>query len=268
MTDTQLQEEPVRRKLRRDPVARAMQAIEYLAASSGTGQVLGVRELGRHLGVSPSSAQRLIAALIDSEALEKHENGTGYVFTRHFMNVAQQIADSRSYTEAVCEVLDELASKSTETALFGEYDYRLGMMMFTEMVESHHDVRFVARLNEWIPVYVGASGVAVMAFLPEREFARAMSQAEQMVAERSGPWTTMAELERALRTVRRTGYALTRGHRVRGAVGIFAPVRGQGERVIGSMGLNVPEQRAQSEELPKFAELVKAAAVAVEERLQ
>jgi DNA-binding IclR family transcriptional regulator len=49
------------------------------------------------------------------------------------------------------------------------------------------------------------SGVAVMAFLPEREFARAMSQAEQMVAQRSGPWTTMAELERALRAVRRTG---------------------------------------------------------------
>ena len=63
-----------------------------------------------------------------------------------------------------------------------------------------------------------------------------------------------------------SGFAQTTGQRAQGAVGIFAPVHEAG-KVVGSIGLDIPEQRFQRARLPQLAKLVIAASEALGARL-
>src|SRR5262249_32013102 len=55
--------------------------------------------------------------------------------------------------------------------------------------------------------------------------------------------TDASELARAVARIRQQGYAITRGERTPGAVGIAAPILGPGANCIGSIGITLPEQR-------------------------
>jgi DNA-binding IclR family transcriptional regulator len=257
-------EVPQGQMARRDPIARAVQAIEFIA--SGSNNSAGVRELARHLDISPSSAQGLLVSLARARVIEKDIDDGGYVFTRKFASLAKEIGKSKGCAEIARESLARLARESSETALLGEYDYQSGLMMFTEMVESVEPVRFVASLHEWMPVHIGASGFAIMAFLAPAQRDRALASARAAMARGPLPWQTMQELNEVLAAVQQAGYAVTVGQRARDAVGIFVPIF-ENRKVIGDIGLNVPLQRFENDQLKDLVVLVRDAARSVEEKL-
>lgn len=253
--------------LRRDPVFKAFQTIDYLATELTSDRVLRIRALARHLGVSPSSALRLIANMEEAGVLEKDRSGTGYIFTPFFVRIARRIGDSRTYMKVVHEALVELSRSTQETALFAEYDPVSGMMSFTQMVESIQPVRFVARLHDRMPVFIGASGLAVMTFLAGEEWDRAIEEAAQSIAASNSPWKDLEELKNAVAAARSSGYAMTSGHRVRDAMGIFAPVRDVRGEGMGTVGLIVPTQRFRKDVLAGLAASVMSASEDIERLL-
>ena len=68
------------------------------------------------------------------------------------------------------------------------------------------------------------------------------------------------ELEEEMARVRERGYAITTGQRIYGAVGIAAPIFGMGHRVLGDIGITVPEQRFHPDSEQRYSVLVKRAA--------
>jgi DNA-binding IclR family transcriptional regulator len=71
------------------------------------------------------------------------------------------------------------------------------------------------------------------------------------------------ELRRQLDEVRKRGYAVTRGERVLGGVGIAAPVLAGDGRLLGVIGVGLPAQRYRASDEPRLAKRVIAAADAV-----
>jgi DNA-binding IclR family transcriptional regulator len=129
-------------------------------------------------------------------------------------------------------------------------------MMFGSMLESSHPVRYVIPLNEWVPVYTSASGMAIMAYLPR-------SQREQIIGRtKLAPLTPRGItdptlLEEELARIRSQGYSCTHGQRTLGAVGVAAPIfRGHDAQVIGDLLLTIPEQRFDESRVPEFASMV------------
>jgi DNA-binding IclR family transcriptional regulator len=255
----------VGRVIRREPISRAIRAIEYL--SEHPKKTFGVRELARYLHVSPSSAQRLVATMVEIGVLENARAGEGYGFSRDFVRTAKKIIGSAGYASVAADALTDLASASKETALFGEYDYRMGQMMFTDMAESEHPVRFVARLHEWLPVYVGASGLAILSFLPEHDRDRVMVMAERAIMAEKTPWKSVADVEAAMFACQESRYAISTGQRIPGAIGIFVPIFDQ-DRVVADIGLNIPEQRFRQNDMPAILRYIRHAAQMVQDRLE
>jgi DNA-binding IclR family transcriptional regulator len=74
-------------------------------------------------------------------------------------------------------------------------------------------------------------------------------------------------LAQALARIRQQGYAITRGERTPGAVGIAAPISGASGACIGSVGITLPEQRFRAEDERQQSEHVRAAARAISQQL-
>jgi DNA-binding IclR family transcriptional regulator len=139
-------------------------------------------------------------------------------------------------------------------------------MMFVTFIDSSHPLRYVVPTNEWIPVHAGASGLAVMAFLPEGE-RRAIVERRGLPRITEATITDPHVLEDELGRVRRRGYAFSRGQRTKGAVAIAAPIWGPNGRILGELNLSVPEPRFDESMTPAFAKLVITHAQRITENL-
>ena len=75
--------------------------------------------------------------------------------------------------------------------------------------------------------------------------------------------TDPAVMETVLAGVRSAGYALTKGQRIEGAVGLAAPIYGPGGILLGSLGISIPEQRYTDGMEQQFASPLMATALEI-----
>jgi IclR family acetate operon transcriptional repressor len=138
--------------------------------------------------------------------------------------------------------------------------------MFVTCIDSSHPLRYVVPINVWIPVYAGASGLAIMAFLSKDE-RQAIMEKTGLVPVTTRTITNPAALERELARVRARGYALSRGQRTEGAVAIAAPIWSPGGPILGELNLSIPDSRFDETMESSSAQLVIAHAKRIMEKL-
>jgi DNA-binding IclR family transcriptional regulator len=158
---------------------------------------------------------------------------------------------------AALPILKQLVDECNETAILGLYDSTRQQMVFAASVESPHPLRYVLEFNQWMPLHVGASGLAILAFLPVEE--------RGQIIRRAG--VDADGLTAQIESIRSKGYAYTRGQRIPGAVGIAAPIRESRRGVIGDLVVTIPDQRFDPQREPELASLVMKFADQVSERL-
>ena len=197
---------------RRQPLARGIELLTYMIESPQDSH--GVRELAGRLGVSPSTAHRLITDLEKLGLVRRAENGQSYRLGLEFLRLAWLTTGRYPSQELALGVLQDLVAQTGESAFSSLYDGQRQQMMFTSTVESSHPLRYSLPLQQWMPLHGGASGLAILAFLPE-EVQREV--ANKPLAQLTPHTVTDPEalLER-LAQVRRDGYAITRGERIDG----------------------------------------------------
>lgn len=242
----------------RDPIAKAMGALTWMVQDSA--QDVGVRELAAGVGVSPSSAHRLLSALVEVGFVSKNPETARYSLGLEFLRLCHAATARLPITQLALPHLTDLADACSETALLGIYDRERGQVMFTATVDAPHPLRYIIELNTWLPLHAGASGLAIMAFLPEAEADAIITATGGMAEVTPETLTDPVALEQMLVQVRKRGYAITHGQRIRGAVGIAAPfLSGRGE-VLGDVVVTIPEQRFDPAREKNVSELVVACA--------
>lgn len=239
---------------RRNPIAALSRVLAALAESPQDS--LGVRELARLLDAPPSSVQRTLAAaqdvsLVSANAADRWELGW------ELHRIASLATRKTPYRAAAADILADLAASTGESALLAVYDPRRMARMWVATGQSHHSVRFVPQLYEWLPAHAGAGGLAILAYRPRAErdelYRRGLPRFTDTTI------TTAAELEPVLEQVRQDGYRISRDEVNLGAVGVAAPIKTI-TGVTSSLSLIVPQQRFTTEmerELP--ARVVNAA---------
>lgn len=240
----------------RDPVARAFAVLLWMV--DATGAAWGLREIAAGVAMHPSTLHRVLAHLQEGGFIQQDPETGRYSLGLGFLRLAWKAADHHSVREAALPGLKELVETTGETALLALYDPSRQEMMLAATVDSPHPIRHIRQIAEWLPITAGATGLAILAFLPE-EGQRAIL-ARPLPAITPQTITDRATLAQALIQIRQQGYALTHGERTPGAAGIGAPITGPAGRVIGSVGITLPEQRFRLEDAGQQAEGVIAAA--------
>ncbi len=253
---------------KRDAVAKTLDLLCWLVDNLGEngGRAWGVRELAEQLGFSPATVHRALAGLMRHGFVQQGGSAGKYSIGMEVYRLALKVQPHLSLRNAAMPVMQELVAKCNEAAFLGFYDASRLEMMFVAVINSSHPLRYVVPINEWIPVHAGASGLAVMAFLPEAE-RRAIVERRGLPRITEATITDPDRLEAELAKVRRRGYAFSRGQRTKGAVAIAAPIWGPNGRILGELNLSVPEPRFDEHMTPDYATLVITHAQRITENL-
>lgn len=238
----------------RQPLARGIELLTLIIDSDQ--ETHGVRALAGQLGVSPSTAHRLLVDLEQLGLLSRTQAGT-YQLGLEFLRLAWSTVSKHPLHELSPNILQGLNKQTGETSFFGIYNEQRAEMMFTLTVESDHPLRYVIPLREWLPLHAGASGLAILAFAPEHVL-RAVIEAP-LDAKTDRTLVGKDALMERLQTVQQDGYAITHGERISGAVAIAAPVFGP-TGVIGVVGISLPESRFNASQLDTLTGVVLDAA--------
>jgi len=248
----------------RNPVGRAFRILFWMAPRDDG--PWGVREIAKGVGMSPSTVHRLLGMLEEEGLVRQDDPGGGYQVGTELLRLAWTASGTHPIRSAALPHMQELAAASGETVSFGLYDPVRQQTYVLAVVESDAPVRYVSKLHEWRDLHTGASGRAVMAFLPDDE-RRAVIERTRLAPATEHTITSVDELERVLAGVRERGYAFSQEERRLGGVGIAAPVFGPGGQVVAEIGVSVPTQRFVASDEARLARLVTACAAHITEEL-
>jgi DNA-binding IclR family transcriptional regulator len=241
----------------RNPIAALTRVLGTMAAMDQ--QTVGLRELARMLGTPPSSVQRTLESAEELSLVAS--SGGQWELGWELFRLAS-IVQARHPFQGAAEILDQLSTRTGETALLAVYDARRRERMFTAASQSRQSVRFVPELYSWLPMHAGASALAILAYRPDEERQALYAQGSPPVTST----TTPEAVEAALDEVRRNGYAVTHDGVYLGASGVAAPIATR-SGVTSSVAVIVPKQRFDDAREATIVGHVKAAAESLQRRL-
>jgi DNA-binding IclR family transcriptional regulator len=247
----------------RDPVTRAFAVLLWMADAPGSSW--GLREIAKSVGMPPSTLHRVLAHLQESGLVQQDAETDRYSLGLGFLRLTWKAADRHPVREVALPWMQQLVDATGETALLALYDPVRQEMLLAATIDSPHPIRQMRQVAEWLPVTAGATGRAILAFLPEAE--RRAILARPLVAMTVRTITDPDLLPPVLEQVRRHGYAVSTGERTPGAVGIAAPIYAADGRVVGSVGITLPEQRFGPDDERRQAALVTETARTITENL-
>jgi DNA-binding IclR family transcriptional regulator len=124
-----------------------------------------------------------------------------------------------------------------------------------ERLESPQMVRMVARVGERMPFYAGASGKALLAFLPPEQQKTILKNVplERLTTSTiQDPKVLLHELA----LIQERGYAFSQGERVEGASSVAAPIFNATGKVIGAINISGPSTRFSKQKIQEYAALL------------
>ncbi len=241
----------------RTPALRVLKALTWIVQEKA--QEVGVREMALGLGVSPSTAHRLLSELVRADFVKHNPHNGRYSLSLEFLRLAHLTIAHVSLQQVALTHMRRLTDACNETSLLCVYDSTRQEMMFLAIIESSHPLRYSVDLNKWLPVHVGATGLAIMAYLTEAEISMIIDRT-RLAPLTSRSITERYRLEAELQRIRERGYAITSGQRTPGAVGLAAPVFNSNGEVVGDICLTIPESRFDPSIEARIAQLLKACA--------
>lgn len=240
-------------------------ALDVLEAFNYQQEELGVTELSNKLKLHKNKVFRLLASLETRGYIEQDQKTGNYRLGLKTFEVANVFLHHLGLRRQARPVLEELVSKSNETAYLAVTD---GVdVVYVLMHETTHTVRVIPRLGFRLPAYCTASGKVQLAY-------ESQDRLQQLFAQ--GPLRKLTEntiidpgqLQDHLVLVAQQGYAVDNEELEEGVRCVAAPVRDYSHRVVAGVGLSGPVSRFGLDRIrDEFIPLVKEAGVKISQRL-
>ncbi|HEX9584508.1 MAG TPA: IclR family transcriptional regulator [Gammaproteobacteria bacterium] len=233
-------------------VERAL-AILFLVAESD--HPLGLSEISRELGFDKATALRLLGTLEQSNLVLQDPATRLYMLG---INVSRLTRGFRTDLRSVARpVLESLWQESHETVCLN--CARGVARIIVDVIPADHEFSIVPAVGSALPIHLGASGKALMAFFPPETIDRIIRACDEQQGSEYAV-TDVEELLKQLRATRRKGFAWSIGDVFPGSAAVAAPVFDQSGNVAASLTLRGPQVRLSRRVLLELAPTVKNAA--------
>ncbi|MBI2348181.1 MAG: IclR family transcriptional regulator [Deltaproteobacteria bacterium] len=237
-------------------------AIDLLSAFQSRRE-LSVEELAKILGWPASSVYRFVRVLRDRGFLSLVPEGKKYSLGSLLCELGRAGGpDLPRLARAALERLAKETGESSFLSIRGGWEAR-----YAACVESPESIRFTAPIGRRFPLYAGASGKVILAFMEEEE-RRAYLRTVRLKQLCSSTIVDKARLEKALSVIRSRGYDFSQQERHQGAWGLAAPILNEKDAAIGSIAITGIRFRLPQKKLPRFISLLKEAAGEVSGKLK
>lgn len=220
-------------------VERALSVLEILAEE---GDPMPITEIARIAELKVSTVHRLLATLMARNFVEQESNGSRYKLSLKFFTLAQASVYPVDLRAKAHPYLEELVERCNETANLSVLDGR--EVVYVDQVESTNIVivRMSSTVGSRRQIHCTGSGKVLLAHLPAEDRERILSAAELKYYTDS-TITDADVLREELENIRRIGYALDNGERVRDMRCVAAPLFSHDGKVVAAISVSGPSTR-------------------------
>ncbi|MGH8913401.1 MAG: IclR family transcriptional regulator [Acidimicrobiia bacterium] len=218
---------------------RLFTIIEHLSAEPMT-----LTEVASAVDLPKSTALRFLRTLEESGWAVRDKDGV-YSLGAAVVGLAAQYLSGNPVVAAATPVMRTLRDELDETVSLSR---RIGLMrVCVQEFPSTQNLRLVLGIGERGPLHAGASGLLLYAHMPEVDRKRLGEIGLERYTSRT--LTDIESLEKEAATIRRQGWAVSKGHKTKGGVAIAVPIYEPGsDREITALGLFGPELRCSTQQ--------------------
>lgn len=234
-----------------------LRALDILECFAHEGTSLSLAEISRRVGLTAPTTHRLVKALI-SRGFVVGDAGRRYGLGPSVMRLASVVMHRADDLIAVATpALERLRDVTGETV---SLHCQLGAerVCVAELV-SPEPIRMESGVGRIYPLYAGAAGKAILAWLPDA----LESVRQRLTAVGPATITDADELAAELARIRKRGYATSEAEVVPGAASLAVPVFGSNGTVIAAINVAGPANRWNRAKIAKHRDAVLAEADAL-----
>ena len=232
-------------------VERAFDILMYIAHQD---EPKGLSEISRELKLDKATVLRLITTLKSRGLIRQIQDSRSYELV---LPGPLLIGSTESGLRQVCRPYLEVLSRQTKetVCLVCRWGFERAHV---DVIPAQHELRLVPEIGSIWPIYVGASGRVMMAFMP-REKVEYIIRETKLAPRNATHVPTKEEILVDLIRIRRQGYFISAGETVEGGVAVAAPLIDRNERVVGAIAIRGPATRLRQALLRQYAPLVRDA---------
>jgi IclR family acetate operon transcriptional repressor len=230
--------------------------VAVLRACASEKRGRSVRELAAALDLSKSAVHRLLFSLEQVGYLRRDPVSGRFSPGEGLLELTAAYPRQSDLLGPTRGPLNDLWKEVGETVCLHMAVQWKRMTIF--QYESGHDLRFVSSIGALYPLHAGAAGRALLSLFDRREVEQFLIDSSPAVLA-DGTEVDNKLLLDSIAKVRAEGYAVSRGERVQGAVGVAAPIVVEGRPPM-CVSVYGPEQRLQPEIVVEIVEAVKRTA--------
>lgn len=232
-------------------VDRVSQVLRAVSAAMPTGA--GTSDIARQASISRPTAHRLLTALTAQGFIDRDQRSGNWLLGPEIYLMGAIAAERYDVSEIAREHVAALAEATGESAFLSVR--RGGETVCLLRAEGSFPIRsFVLYEGKRFPLGVASAGLAILAFLPEDEQERYLSEAR--LSDSYGPSHSPDQLSARIAETRRTGYAVNPGLIVEGSWGMGAAVFGPSGRPSWALSLTGIEPRFTENRRPELGRLL------------
>jgi DNA-binding IclR family transcriptional regulator len=252
MDETSFPTEKAEAKPGPEPVAALRNGLQVLKSFSVTEPVLGVTEIARRIGLSPSTVYRALVTLAEEGLVERDSGSDRYRLSVGVVALAGPLLANLDIREVARPYLEQLALASRESVNLGIWNRTEAVNI--EQVPGPGIIKHLAPLGRRNPAHASATGKVLLAFSPQPDLQEILDRGLYRLTDRTivEPAALIQELAR----VRKDGYAINNEEMVNELVAFAAPVFDHRGRVVAAVSVSAPSFHAPAERFPFFAALV------------
>jgi DNA-binding IclR family transcriptional regulator len=237
---------------------------EVLMSFTDATTPLGVSQIARSCDLSKAVVHRILQSLVASGLVDYLPDTRRYSLGLAAIALGQTAAaGSRLYAAgmpAISHLANQTGETTTLTARRGHGRHYIGL------VESINPIRITVRMKDDVPLWSGASGISILAFMDPVDIDYVLSQERHAYTEATV--IDEAMLRDRLAETRERGWAHTAGERVRMSSSVAAPVFDRDGSPAGSLSVAYLVDRLGDTQHHDLAQLVLAAARNATARMQ
>jgi DNA-binding IclR family transcriptional regulator len=245
---------PIEKHLRKQggaqSVRRTIKILRCVAMYNERGVRLSKVALGTELHVT--TASRILSVLVEEGFVTHDPNTKLYNLGFEFHSLAKSTEFSL-LLNTYRTTLENIAQETNDTTYLivrSGYD-----SLCIDRVEGANSIRIHFDVGRRLPIGVGASGVALLAFRPDREVEQILSNNELRYARHN---VSIETIEHLVGLAREFGYARSEGHFAQGVTGIAAPIFNAKNECIASITVASTSERMAHGRCNEIGQLLKS----------
>jgi DNA-binding IclR family transcriptional regulator len=233
-------------------LAKALKLLDYISKyEEGT----TITELDRNFGFGKSTIHRLLSTLKAGEFVRQAPDTGRYALSYKIFELSHRLEKNTLILRIGRSYLREITRITRETSSLAILDGR--NIVYLAKEESLQQLRTSAPEGARLPAHCTALGKALLSDLPDEELEELYPSSNWLKPLTDNSISNICALKRELQEIRGEGIAYDNEEAVKGIRCLAVALKDYTERVVAAVSISMPTQRAASDIMVEYSELLK-----------